>query len=209
MADSLILYTNPRSRGRIVRWMLEETGAAYEAKIVQYGPEMKSKEYLAMNPMGKVPVLKHGNAIITEAAACCAYLADAFPAAKLTPDSSDHAACANYVRWMFFCAGPLEAAITNKSLGVNVPEDKKGFIGYGSYEDVIRTLLTAVDGKEFVAGKHFTAADVYVASHLDFGMMFDSIDKHPTFEAYVKRMKARPAAIRAAQLDDALAAAAA
>ena len=96
--STLTFYTNPMSRGQIARWMIEETGAEYEQVIVEYGPEMKSPEYLAINPMGKVPAIKHGDQIVTECAAICAYLADAFPAANLAPLAQHKAA---YYRWLF------------------------------------------------------------------------------------------------------------
>lgn len=201
MGQSLTLYTNPRSRARIVRWMLEEVGQPYEVVVLDYGPAMKGPDYLKINPMGKVPALRHGDAVVTEAAACCAYLAQAFPAAGLMPGVEDHEAWANYYRWMFFCAGPLEAALTDRSLGVVVQEDRRGMVGYGSYEDAVRVLITAVDGKQFIAGSRFTVADVYVASHIAFGLRFGSIAPHPVLEDYAKRMKARPAAIRAEELD--------
>ena len=207
MTDALVLYTNPRSRGRIVRWMLEEIGCPYTTGIIDYAA-MKGADYLAINPMGKIPALRHGNAVVTETAAICAYLADAFPEAGLIPPVEDRAARAAYYRWLFFCAGPVEAANTNKVLGVEVPEDKRRFVGYGTYDDTIRALLTAVENREFVAGDRFTAADVYVGSHIAFGLEFGSLQPHPAFERYAKAMRSRPAAVRAAQIDDALLAAA-
>ena len=115
MNDSLILYTNPMSRGRIARWMLEEIGAPYRTEIVEFGPTMKAPEYLAINPMGKVPAIRHGETVVTECAAICAYLADAFPDADLAPPLAERGA---YYRWLFFAAGPLEAAITDRDLGM-------------------------------------------------------------------------------------------
>ena len=127
----LKLYSNPMSRGRIARWMLEETGQPYEVEMVPFGPAMKSPGYRTMNPMGKVPVLVHDGRIVTEAAAICAYLADAFPQAGLAPAPPDRA---DYYRWLFFAAGPLEQAVTNNALGVTVPEDRRGMVGYGSFD---------------------------------------------------------------------------
>ncbi len=203
----LTLFTNPRSRGRIVRWMLEEIGCPYETEILDYATTLKGPADLAINPMGKIPALRHGDAVVTETAAICAYLADAFPEAKLIPPADDRPARAAYYRWLFFAAGPVEAAVSNKVLGVNVPEDKRRFVGYGSYAETIRTLVTAVENKDFIAGGQFTAADVYVGSHIAYGLEFGTIEPHPAFERYVKAMKARPAAIRAARIDDALLAA--
>jgi glutathione S-transferase len=205
MADTLTFYTNPMSRGRIVRWMLEEVGRPYETKVLEYGGSMKAPEYLAINPMGKVPAIKHGDAVVTECAAICAYLADAFPDANLAPVTLKDRAC--YYRWMFFAAGPVEAASTNTAIGVVVPPERKGMVGYGSLNEVVDTLERAVDGREFIAGDRFTAADVYVGAQIGWGLQFGWLEKRPAFDAYSSRLLARPAAIRARELDDALIAA--
>jgi glutathione S-transferase len=198
--QDLILYTNPMSRGRIARWMLEEVGEPYRREVLSFGGTMKRDEFLRINPMGKVPTLVHGEKVVTECAAVCAYLADAFPDAGLAPPPAERA---DYYRWMFFAAGPLEAAVTNRALGVDVPEDKRGMVGYGTYGEVIDTLEAALSGRRYVAGDRFTAADVYVGSHLMWGMQFGSIDKRPAFEAYVAHVHERPAHLRATELDDA------
>ncbi len=204
MFDRPVLYTHPMSRGRIVRWLLEELGQPYEVQRVDYGPAMKSPAYRAINPMGKVPALRHGAAVVTETAAICAYLADAFPAAGLAPPLSDPARGA-YYRWLFFAAGPLEAATTNQALGVVLPEDpqKRGAVGYGSLAEVLDTLDTALAPGEYLVDDRFTAADVYVGAHLAWGMAFGTIEKRPHFERYVAGLVSRPAAIRARELDDA------
>jgi glutathione S-transferase len=196
----LTFYTNPMSRGRIARWMLEEVGEAYETVLLDYGTTMKSPDYLAVNPMGKVPAIRHGDTVVTETAAICAYLADAFPQAGLAPPPAERGA---YYRWLFFGAGPVEAAVTAKALGLLAPEDKKMMAGYGSYGDVIDALERAVSGRDYIAGDRFSAADLYIASQLGWGMMFGTIEKRPAFEAYVARMDSRPAARRANELDDA------
>lgn len=195
----LILYTNPMSRGRIVRWMLEEVGEPYETVNLDFGTTMKAADFLAINPMGKVPAIMHGGTAVTEIAAICAYLADAFPAAGLAPPPPERA---DYYRWMFFAAGPVEAAVTNKAFGFDAP-DKKRSLGYGSYDEAIDAVEHAIAPGPFVCGDRFTAADVVLGSQLGFGMMFGTIGKRPTFEAYVERLYARPAAIRARELDDA------
>lgn len=199
MAD-LTLYTNPMSRGRIARWMVEETGQPYEAVIVPFGPAMKSPDYRAVNPMGKVPAVRHREIVVTECAAICAYLADTFPEAKLAPPNTQRG---NYYRWLFFAAGPLEAAVSNRSLGFEVPDERRRMIGYGSFEDVMDTLEIAVSTNPFVAGHAFTAADVYVGSHVSWGLQFGSIEKRPAFEAYLARVTDRPAFRRAKEKDDA------
>ena len=200
MPDELILYTNPMSRGRIARWMLEEVGVPYRREIRTFGGTIKSPDYLRVNPMGKVPTLIHGDKVITECAAICAYMADAFPQAGLAPPQRERA---GYYRWLFFAAGPLEAAVSNRALGFKVPDDKQVMIGYGRYEDVIDTLDDALSNRTYIAGSSFTAADVYLGSHLMWGMHFGSIEKRPAFEAYVGRIHDRPAHLRATELDDA------
>jgi len=206
MADELVFYTHPMSRGRIARWMLEEIGAPYRTELLEYGTTMKAPAYLAINPMGKVPALRHGDTIVTEGAAICAYLADAFPTARLAPPPGDRLR-GPYYRWMFFAAGPLEAAASNKALGVVVPEDRERMMGYGRYVNVLNALEGAVSRGDYIVGDRFTAADVYVGSHIGFGMQFNTIEKRPAFEKYWARISARPAALRAREIDDKLAAA--
>lgn len=201
MVEALTLYTNPMSRGRIVRWMLEEVGAPYRAEVVDYGPPMKAPWYLAMNPMGKVPTLRHGETVITECAAICAYLADAFPDAGMAPPLDRRGA---YYRWLFFGAGPVEAVISNRMCGFEVPEDRQPMVGYGNYDLVIDTLEQAVSGEGYITGDRFTAADVYIGSHIGWGMQVGTIAERPAFTAYWDRLKDRDAARRAAALDDAL-----
>ena len=201
MPDELIFYTNPQSRGRIVRWMLEEVGEPYRTELLDYGTTMKAPAYLAVNPMGKVPALKHGDTVVTEAAAICAYLADAFPAAGLAPPPGDRLR-GPYYRWLFFAAGPVEAAASNTALGFVVPEGRERMIGYGSYAEVMDALEGAVSQGDYILGDRFTAADVYVGSHVVFGLQFGTFEKRPAFERYAARLSARPAAIRAKKIDD-------
>ena len=203
MTDELVFYTHPMSRGRVVRWMLEEVGCAYRTELLDYGTTMKAPAYLAINPMGKVPAIRHGDVVVTEGAAICAYLADAFPAAGLAPPIGSRLRGPFY-RWLFFGAGPVEAAVVNKSLGVQVPPERKGMVGYGSLEDVIATLDAAVSKSEYLVGDKFSAADVCVGSQIGWGMMFGTIEKRPAFERYWARIGARPAALKARAIDDAL-----
>ena len=203
MSDDLVFYTNPMSRGRIARWMLEEVGRPYQTELLEFKASMKAADYLAINPMGKVPAIRHRDVVVTEAAAICAYLADAFPEAGLAPPPGDPRRGA-YYRWMFFAAGPLEAAITNKALGVEVPPERKMMAGYGSMDDVMAGLEHAVSRHEYIAGDTFTAADVYFGSGVGFGMLFGSLEKRPALMAYFDRIKDRPAAVRAREIDDAL-----
>jgi glutathione S-transferase len=201
MSGDLIFYTNPMSRGRVVRWMLEEVGAPYETKILDYATSLKAPEYLAINPMGKVPAIVHRGKAVTETAAICAYLADAFPEAGLAPPLNDRA---DYYRWLFFTAGPVEAAFSNKAAGFIPDADKQRMFGYGSYDLAIDAFESAVRGKEFVAGGRFSAADVYVGSMLAFMMGFKLMEPRPVFSEYVERLEARPAWKRAKEIDDAL-----
>jgi glutathione S-transferase len=207
MTATLTLYTHPWSRGRMARWMLEECGAAYEVHTLDYGTTMKAPGYTALNPMGKVPTLRHGDAVVTETAAICAYLADQFPAQQLAPPA-DSAERATYYRWLFFAAGPVEAAVTAKSLGLLAPADKRAQAGYGSYEDVLATLehacRQALARGGFLCGQ-FSAADLYLAGQLGWGLQFKSIEARPVFAQYSAPILARPACVRASALDDALA----
>jgi glutathione S-transferase len=200
MSDELIFYTNPQSRGRIVRWMLEEIGAPYRTEILEYGTSMKGSEFRKINPMGKVPAIAHGGRIVTEAAAICAYLADAYPEAGLAPPVGERD---RYYRWLFFFAGPVEAAVINRTLGFVVPEGKEVMIGYGSYADVIDAIEEAVSGTTYITGETFTAADVYCGAHVGWGLQFETIEKRPGIESYWSRLAERPALVRANELDDA------
>lgn len=202
---TLTLYTNPMSRGQIARWMLEEVGAPYDTVILDYAADMKAPDYLAINPMGKVPAIVHNGAIVTECAAICAYLADAFPAANLAPPDAERA---SYYRWLFFAAGPVESAITNASLGFTLPEGRERMAGYGTLDDTLNALEQAVSGTAWICGDQFTAADVYVGAQIDWGLAFDTMPARPAFAAYADRLRARPAYLRQKEIDNALIAAA-
>ena len=203
MSDELVFYTNPQSRGRTVRWMLEEVGQPYRTEILGYADSMKSAEYLAINPMGKVPAITHGGVVVTEAGAICAYLADAFPQAGLAPPLG-YPRRGPYFRWMFFAAGPLEAAVTDKRLGVVVPPEQRPMVGYGNFEDAIDVAEQALKAGDYILGDAFSAADVYFGSAIGFFLQFGAIEPRPSFTAYVQRLQSRPAAIRAREIDGAL-----
>jgi glutathione S-transferase len=203
MSDELVFYTNPMSRGRIVRWMLEEVGQPYRTELLDYNTTMKAPAYRAINPMGKVPALRHGDTIVTECAAICTYLADAFPEAGLAPPPGDRRRGV-YYRWMFFAAGPVDAAATNESLGFVMPPGRERMAGYGCFGDVMNALEGAVSHSDYVVGDDFTAADIYLGSQIGWGMLFGSVEKRPAFERYWARISARPAAVRAKAIDDAL-----
>jgi glutathione S-transferase len=197
MAD-LIFYTNPQSRGRIVRWMLEEVGQPYETEIIPYD-QIKSERYLAVNPMGKVPAIKHEGHVVTECAAICAYLADVFPQANLGPREDEKA---DYYRWLFYAAGPVEAAVSNQAMGwVPTPERERMF-GYGNFDKVVAVLDELLSLRGYVSGDRFTAADVYVGSQIMFPMQFGILPEKDSFVRYRERLTAREAYKRATEIDD-------
>jgi glutathione S-transferase len=197
--DELVFYTNPQSRGRMVRWMLEEMGIPYRAEIVPYGPPMKGPDYRAVNPMGKVPALRRGATTVTECAACITWLALEHPETGLIPDDRGH-----FLRWMFFGAGPVDAAVTNRALGVEVPPEKRGFVGYGHFDRVVETLEGLAAAAPFLGGERFSALDCYLGAQIGFGMQFGTIPERPALRAYWDRIRDRPAAVRARAIDDAL-----
>jgi glutathione S-transferase len=198
MSGELIFYTNPMSRGRIVRWMLEEIGAEYRTEVLEYGTAMKSPGYLKINPMGKVPAIVHDGRVVTETAAICAYLADAFPDAGLAPPPAQRD---RYYRWLFYCAGAVEAAVVNRRLGFVVSPENERMVGYGTFEAVMSTVEQAVTQSPYIAGDSFTAADVYCGAQIGWGMRFGTMEKRPAFEAYWAKLSDRPALARAEALD--------
>lgn len=206
--DEIVLYTNPMSRGRIARWMLEEVGRPYRTVVLDFGTTMKAPEYLAINPMGKVPAVTWRGVTVTECAAICAWLADACPVAGLAP-ALDDPARGTYLRWLFFTAGPFETAITAKALGLLAPADKAGMAGYGSFEQTVDALESAVAKGPWILGDRFSAADVYVGSQILWGLQFGTLPARDAFTAYAERLSAREAAVRAREIDDALVASAA
>jgi glutathione S-transferase len=201
MTDELVLYTNPMSRGRVARWMLEETGADYRVEVLDFASTMKAGRYLAINPMGKVPAIVHKGHVVTECAAICAYLADAFPEAELAPRPEERA---DYYRWMFFAAGPLEHAITNNFAKFAPSPEQGRMFGYGSYDQAVDVIEQAVRAHPYIAGDRFTAADVYVGSQIGWGVQFGTLPKRDAFIDYFERLSSRDAARRADEKDNAL-----
>ncbi|MDE2301708.1 MAG: glutathione S-transferase family protein [Sphingomonadales bacterium] len=202
MPDSVTLYTNPQSRGQIARWMLEEIGEPYETVVLGYDGAMKTPEYLAINPMGKVPAIRHRGRVVTETAAICAYLAGAFPQAHLAPPAPERG---DYYRWLFFAAGPVEAAFSNRAMGWAPPPEREMMFGYGTYDRAMAVLEGAVAGRRFIAGEHFSAADVYVGSIIDFMMRFGLLDAREAFTAYIEPLRERAAYRRAQETSEAAA----
>ena len=195
---ALKFYTNPQSRGQIVRWMLEEVGQPYDTEILDYATTLKGDAYAKINPMQKIPAIVHDGNIVTEVAAICLYLADAFPAAGLAPPRGERA---DYYRWTFFAAGPIEAAFSNKSVGWEPDAAKQRMFGYGSFERAVDTLEQAVTGKRFIAGDQFSAADVVVGSQIGFMLMFKLLEPRPAFTSYIASVTDRDAYRRGKQLD--------
>lgn len=199
MAD-LIFYTNPQSRGRIVRWMLEEVGQPYETEVVAYD-QMKSERYLAIHPLGKVPAIKHKGHVLTECAAICTYLADVFPEAMLGPSAEEKA---DYYRWLFYAAGPLEAAISNQAMGWQVPQERERMFGYGNFDKAIAAIDELFSLRNYVCGDRFTAADVYVGSQIMFPLQFKMLPERDSFLRYRDRLQQRVAYKRANEIDEKL-----
>lgn len=199
----MTLYTHPWSRGRIVRWMLEEAGADYDVATKEFGGSIKASDYLAINPMGKVPALVDDGVVITEVAAICTYLADKFPQKNLAPPLGSPAR-GTYLRWLFFVAGPLEMATSAKAFNWRIDAENAQAVGCGSIADTITAMESAIQNGPYICGEQFTAADVLAASYLGWGMQQKNIEERPAFLDYVNRLQKRPAQIRANELDDAL-----
>jgi len=197
MAD-LIFYTNPQSRGQIVRWMLEEVGQPYETRILDYATTLKQEPYLSVNPMGKIPAIQHKGKVVTEVAAIVCYLADAFPSAGLAPPTEDRA---DYYRFIFFASGPIEAAFSNKAAGWEPTPERQRMFGYGSYDLAIEGMAKMLEGRTYICGDRFTAADLYVGSQLGFMLMFGLLEPRPVFNDYVARVTDRDAYRRAKEID--------
>ena len=196
--SSITFYTHPMSRGQTVRWMLEEVGEPYETEILEYGSTMKAEPYLSINPMGKVPAIRHAGKVVTEVAAICCYLADAFPQARLAPPPSERA---DYYRWIFFTSGPVEAAFSNKAAGWEPAAEKQRMFGYGTYDLAIATLEKALTGRDYIAADHFTAADLFVGANVNFMLQFNLLEPRPVFTDYAARITDRDAFRRAREID--------
>lgn len=197
-------YTNPMSRGQIARWALHEVEADYDQVLVDWAA--KPKAFLAANPMGKVPTIVHHNdgidRVVTEAAAICHYLAEMHPEAGLLPDDDE---MADYFRWIFFAAGPVEQAISAKNLGFDPADPRQqGMVGFGSFDRAVSTLERHLAGGDFVCGERFTMADVYVGSTVDWGLNFGILPPNVAFVAYAERLRERDAYREAKGIDNEL-----
>lgn len=205
MSDEIVFYSSPMSRGRIVHWMLEEVGAPYRFEVMNLETQDQKKPgFVAVNPMGKVPAIVHRGTVVTECGAICAYLADAFPAAKLAPPT-DSPTRGSYYRWLFFGGSCVEAAVIDQMLARPAPS-RPGALSYGCYDDTVATLEKALTPGPNILGDQFSAADVYIGSQIAFGMMMKALEPRPAFQAYVNRLQERPAYIRFMEKGDRLAA---
>jgi len=201
MSEEIVFYHNPMSRGRMVHWMLEEVGAPYRVELVNFDKrENKKPEFLAVNPMGKLPAIVHRGTVVTECGATITYLADAFPAAKLAP-AVDDPVRGTYLRWMFFGQGCIDSALIDRMLS-RPPVEKPTALGYGNYDDVVRALEAALSPGPYLLGNRFSAADVYVGSQLGFGLMTKSLEPRPIFQNYVGLLSQRPAYKRLTEQSD-------
>lgn len=202
--SQLIFYTHPYSRGRTVRWLLEELEVPYVARVMQYDTTIKSAEYLAVNPMGKVPAIDDNGVIVTEVAAICTYLADKYPEKKLAP-ALDDPERGTYLRWLFFIAGPMEMASTARAYNWNIDKENSMAVGCGMMDDTVNALEQALQGREYLCGSRFLAVDLLLASYLAWGMLQKTIPERDVFKTYLAKIQQRPAAIRANEIDDRLA----
>jgi glutathione S-transferase len=205
---NITLYHAAPSRSSIVLWMLEELGEPYDIKLLKLsaGDNLKP-DYLTINPMGKVPALRHGDAVITESAAICAYLADEFPKAKLNIPVGEPGR-GTYLKWLFFGPSCIEPAIIDRA-SPRKEEARRAMLGYGDFETVMNVTAKAVEKGPWILGEQFSTADVIVGSNIRFGMMFKMIPERKEFTDYAARIAARPAAQRAEKKDKDLAAPAA
>jgi glutathione S-transferase len=202
---NLTLYHAPQSRSSVVLWMMEELGEPYDIKLVSLkaGDNLKP-DYLAINPMGKVPALKHGDTVITELAAICTYLADEFPKAKLNVPIGTPAR-GLYLKWLFFNPGCLEPAVIDRA-APRKEDAKRAMLGYGDFDTVMNVLAKALEKGPWLMGEQFTAADVVIGANIRWGMIFKMIPARQEFTDYAARIAARPAAQRAEAKDKELSA---
>lgn len=195
-------FFNPMSRAQIARWALHEVNADYDAVFVDW--DARPQALLDANPMGKLPTIIHhtpaGDLVVSEAAAVCHYLAES-ERSDLLPTAAERA---SYYRWLFFAAGPLEAAVTAQSMGWQVPEGREMMAGFGTFERTLDALDQWLLANDFAAGRRFTMADVYLGSQVDWGLLFNSMPERPSFLAYAERVRARPAYAEAKAIDTGL-----
>ena len=198
---TMTFYTNPQSRGQIPHWMLEEVGEPYDTRVVGYG-DVAGDAHRLVNPMGKIPVLVDNGRVVTECAAIVAYLAAKYPGKALGPREDE---LADYYRWLFFAAGPVEQAVTARSMGWTIDDPARGrMLGFGDFDRPLNVLAEHLSEREWVCGDRFTAADVFVGSHVDWGLQFGTFPALPAFLHYQDRLQQRPAYQRTKAINAAL-----
>jgi glutathione S-transferase len=197
----LTLYHAAPSRSSVVHWMLEELGEPYDIELISFKKgENRQPAYLAINPMGKLPALKHGDVVVTEAAAICTYLADEFPRAKLNVPIGDPRR-GIYLKWLFFGPSCVEPAIAERAWP-RKEQPPRSSLGFGDFDTVMDVLAKGVSAADpYLLGQQFTAADVIIGSGLRFGTMFKLIPERPEFAGYIARMGERPALKRSTEKD--------
>lgn len=197
MTERPTLFHCPQTRGGTTLWMNEELGAPCDIEIIDIKEGAhKSADYLAINPMGKIPALKHGTETVTEVAAICAYLADAFPEKGLAPALNDPKR-GTYFRWMFFAPSCIEPAMLDKF--TDTTRENPGSVGHGLVEDVLGAIDTALENGPYLLGDEFSAADIVFGGTLNFALMFGAFEKKPAYVEYTERLMARPAVQRGNQ----------
>jgi glutathione S-transferase len=191
---SIVLYHHPFSRAAGVVWMLEEVGVPYELRFVDIMKGAhKAAELVTLNPMGKLPILVDGDAVVTESAAIGLYLADRYALGRLAP-APDDAARATYLRWSLFAPSVIEPGSMAKAANW---EFKPSQAGWGDHASMLRAMESAVTGREFLLGDHFSMADVIFGGTLRYMLRFNMLEARPAFVAYSDRLAARPALQRA------------
>ena len=200
--EKIVLYTHPQSRGRNVVWMLEECGAEYETVLMNFGEDLHSPAYLAVNPMGKLPALKYGDTVITEASAIITFLADLFPQAKLAPAQVDGQR-GEYYRWLFYTASSVEAALMEVAFQLPIQPSMRKSLGYGSMEQVIATLDGQLSKQSYLLGEHFQSCDLLLAGLLMFAIRSGALSPTPAMQAYLARITERAAYQKMLQMGEA------
>jgi glutathione S-transferase len=194
MSDTVTLYTNPYSRGRIVHLFLEVAAIPYEVELLDFATgDHKKPAFLAKNPMGKLPVVSYRGTVVSETAAIITWLADLFPERGLLP-SVDDPARGIVLKWLYFGAGCVEPATTDKAF--NRPPVGKGSVGWGTYDDVVNTLLVGLRPGPFFLGDRLSVADLYVGSQIAWGLHQKTLEPHPELLRIVEELKALPAQAR-------------
>jgi glutathione S-transferase len=195
----IVLYHSPNTRSSIALTLLEELGVPYDLEVLDMkAGEQQQPAYLAVNPMGKVPAIRHGDAVITEQVAIFLYLADLFPEAGLAP--AVHSPMRGpYLRWMVFYAACFEPAIGDKAL--NRPAGPPGQMGYGDFDRVMKTISDQLAKGTYLLGEKFTAADILWGNGLTWTKIFGLLPEDPVFDAYIARHTERPSVARANAID--------